>query len=134
VPKASRTRAVSAVHVRGYTSKAEEYLAAATTELEASRPIAATSLAIHAAIKAADARTGHLIGRRAAGQDHAEVRALLRGAGKDGVQLDKDLARLLPLKMKAEYEPDEVLPSEARRAVQRARRCVLVARRVVPTE
>jgi len=38
-------------------ARAEEYLAAATTELEASRPIAATSLAIHAAINAADAVT-----------------------------------------------------------------------------
>jgi HEPN domain len=134
VPKASRTRVVSAVHVRGYIAKAEEYLAAATTELEANRPIAATSLAIHAAINAADAVTGHRIGRRAAGQDHAEVSPLLREAGKDGAELDKDLARLLPLKTKAEYEPDEVRLSEARRAVERANRCVLVARRVVPAE
>ena len=134
MPKASRTRAVSAVHVHSYTAKAEEYLAAATTELEANRPIAATSLAIHAAINAADAVTGHRIGRRAAGPDHAEVRALLREAGKDGVELDKQLGRLLPLKTKAEYEPDEVALSEARRAVERAKRCVLVARRVVPAE
>jgi hypothetical protein len=134
VPRASRTRAVSPVQVRGYMAKAEEYLAAATTELGASRPIAATSLAIHAAINAADAVTGHRIGRRAAGQDHAEVRQLLREAGKDGAELDKDLARLLPLKTKAEYEADEVPPSEARRAVERAKRCLLVARRVVPPE
>lgn len=134
MPKASRTRAVSAVHVHRYTAKAEEYLAAATTELEANRPIAATSLAIHAAINAADAVTSHRIGRRAAGPDHAEVRALLREAGKDGVELDKHLGRPLPLKTKAEYEPDEVALSEARRAVERANRCVLVARRVVPAE
>jgi HEPN domain len=134
VPRASRTRAVSAVQVRRYMAKAEEYLAAATTELEANRPIAATSLAIHAAINAADAVTGHRIGRRAAGQDHAEVSPRLREAGKDGAELDKDLARLLPLKTKAEYEPDGVRLSEARRAVERAKRCVLVARRVVPAE
>jgi HEPN domain-containing protein len=134
VPRASRTRAVSAAHVRGYIAKAEEYLAGATTELEANRPIAATSLAIHAAINAADAVTGHRIGRRAAGQDHAEVRRLLSEAGKDGAEVDKDLARLLPLKAKAEYEPDEVPLSEARRAVSRAQRCVAVARRVVPAE
>lgn len=132
--RAKRSRPVGAVQVRGYVAKAEEYLAAATTELEASRPIAATSLAIHAAINAADAVTGHRIGRRAAGQDHAEGRRLLREAGKDGVDLDKDLSRLLPLKAKAEYEPDEVPLNEARRAVERAKRCVLVARRVVPTE
>jgi hypothetical protein len=94
VPRASRTRAVSAVHISGYIAKAEEYLAAAT-ENEASRPVAATSLAFHAAINAPDAVTGHRIGRRAAGQDHADVRALLREAGKDGAELDKDLARLL---------------------------------------
>ena len=99
-----------------------------------SRPIAATSLAIHAAINAADAVTGHRIGRRAAGQDHAEVRALLREAGRGWGRVDKDLGRLLPLKMKAEYEPDEVPLSEARCAIERAKRCVLVARRVVPAE
>lgn len=134
MPKASRTRAVSAVHVRVYLAKAEEYLAAAAAELEGNRPLAATSLAIHAAINAADAVTGYRIGRRAAGQDHAEARRLLREAGKDGVELDKDLARLLPLKAKAEYEPDELPLAEARRAVERAKRCVLVARRVVPDE
>jgi hypothetical protein len=36
--------------------------------------------------------------------DHAEVRRLLREAGKDGAELDKDFARLLPLKTKAEYQ------------------------------
>jgi hypothetical protein len=134
VPRASRTRAVNAVQVRGYLAKAEEYLAAAATELEANRPLAAASLAIHGAINAADAVTGHRVGRRAAGQDHAQVRLLLREAGKDGAALDKDLALLLPLKTKAEYEPDEVPMSEARRAVERAKRCVLVARRVVPAD
>jgi hypothetical protein len=59
VGRASRTRTVSAVQVRGYLANAEEYLAAATTELEANGPLAATSLAIHAAITAADAVAGH---------------------------------------------------------------------------
>lgn len=130
MPRESRTRAVSAAQVHGYLSKAEEYLAAAASELEAGRSIAATSLAIHAAINAADAVTGRRLGRRAAGQDHDQVRRLLREAGKDGVDLEKDLARLLPLKTKAEYEPDEIPLAEAKRAVDRARRCVAVARRV----
>lgn len=130
MPKPTRTRPVSAAQVRSYLEKAEEYLAAATSELGANRPIAATSLAIHAAINAADTVTGSRIGRRAAGQDHEQVRPLLREAGKDGAELEKDLARLLPLKTKAEYEPDEVPLGEARRAVQRAERCVAIARRV----
>lgn len=134
VPKESRTRAVTAAQVRSYLAKAEEYLAAATAELDAVGAIAATSLAIHAAINAADAVTGHRVGRRAAGQDHDQVRPLLREAGKDGAEVERDLARLLPLKTKAEYEPDEVPLAEAKRAVERARRCVAVARRVVSPE
>jgi hypothetical protein len=134
VPEPARTRAVNATQVRSYLDKAEEYLAAAASELEADRRIAATSLAIHAAINAADAVTGSRIGRRAAGQDHTQVRPLLRDAGKDGAELDKDLARLLPLKAKAEYEPDDVPRAAAKRAVERAARCVAVARRVVLPE
>jgi hypothetical protein len=67
--KQMRTRAVSARQVRAYVGEAEEYLAAASAELEAGRVIAATSLALHAGINAADALTGVRLGRRAAGQD-----------------------------------------------------------------
>jgi len=126
----ARTRAVNAVEVRAYVLKAEEYLAAATSELDAGRPIASTSLAIHAAINAADAVTGARVGKRAAGQDHDQVLALLREAGQDGVEVERNLARLLPLKTRTEYEPDEVPASEAAKAVTRAGRCVAVARRV----
>lgn len=125
-----RTRAVSEKQVLAYIKKAEEYLAAATSELEAGRTIAATSLAIHAAINASDAVTGLRLGRRAAGEDHDQVVILLREAGKDGSEVAKNLARLLPLKTKAEYEPDEIPKSEAVRAVERASRCVAVAQRV----
>lgn len=131
MPKQTRTRAVSAAQVRAYVAKAEEYLAGASSELEAGRPIAATSLAIHAAINAADAVTGHRMGRRGAGQDHDQVLVLLHDAGKDGAEVEKNLGRLLPLKTKTEYEPDDIPKSEATRAVERATRCVAVARRVV---
>jgi hypothetical protein len=46
-------------------AKAEEYLAAAAESLEARRLIAATSLAIHSAINAADPVTGSRLGTRA---------------------------------------------------------------------
>ncbi|MBW3575851.1 MAG: hypothetical protein KY450_13605 [Actinobacteria bacterium] len=42
----------------------------------------------------------------------------------------KDLVRLLPMKIRAEYEPDEIPKSDAKKAVDRARRVVAVARRV----
>jgi HEPN domain-containing protein len=134
VPKQTRTRAVSPAQVRAYARKAEEFLAAATTELEMRRTIAATSLAIHAGINAADALTGMRLGRRAAGQDHDEVLSLLRDAGPDGAAMAKELIRLLPVKTKSEYEPDDVPKSEANTAVERARRCVAVARRVLAAQ
>jgi hypothetical protein len=119
------------VQVREYLAKAEEFLLAATTELEAERSIAATSLAIHAGINAADAVCGARLKKRAAGQDHRETIGLLGEAGDDGSQLAKDLQRLLPLKTTAEYEPDDIPLSKASTAVQKAKRCVDVARRVV---
>lgn len=126
-----RTRPVSVIQVREYLAKAEEYLLAASSELEAERGIAATSLAIHAGISAADAVCGARLQVRAAGQSHNEVTKLLAGAGDDGVELAKDLQRLLPMKTKAEYEPDDIPQSAASRAVGRAQRCVAIARRVV---
>jgi hypothetical protein len=77
-----RTRPVSAAQARGYVAKVEEYLAAASNELDAGRSIAATSLAIHAAINASDAVTGLRMGRRAAGQDHTQSSRLAQRGGK----------------------------------------------------
>ena len=128
MPKPTRTRPVSAAHVRAYARKAEEYAAAATSELEAERYIAATSLAIHAAINAADAVCGARLGQRAAGEDHDQVLALLRQAGPDGAKVEEELRRLLPLKTKAEYEPQDVAPALAAKCVERGQRCVAVAR------
>lgn len=130
VPKPRRTKPVSAAQVRAYAGKAEEYAAAAASELDAGRFVAATSLAIHAAINAADAVCGARLGQRAAGESHDQVLVLLRQAGKDGAEIESDLRRLLPLKTKAQYEPDDVAPSVATKAVERAQRCVLVSRRV----
>ncbi|HEX6947589.1 MAG TPA: DNA-binding protein [Acidimicrobiia bacterium] len=129
--KAIKTRPVTMVQVREYLAKAEEFLLAATAELEAERSIAATSLAVHAGINAADAVCGARLKKRAAGQDHRETIVLLGQAGDDGSQLAKDLQRLLPMKTTAEYEPDDIPVSKASTAVQRAKRCVDVARRAV---
>jgi len=128
-----RTGNVSAAQALSYLSKAEEYLAASENELESERGIAATSLAIHAAINAADAVCGIRLGKRAAGQDHDRAGALLKEAGRDGIELEKHLRRLLPMKTKAEYDPDDVPLSAASKAVERAQTCVAVARRVVAT-
>jgi len=126
-----RTRVVTAAQARSYLSKAEEYLAAAENGLAEGRSIAATSLAIHAAINSGDAVCGVRLGKRASGANHDQAIALLGESGKDGSAVAKDLRRLLTLKTKAEYDPDDIPLSAASRAVERARRCVIVARRVV---
>lgn len=133
VPRLGRTRAVSAAQVRAYAAKAEEFAEAAASDLEAGRNIAATSLAIHAGINSADAVCGARLGKRAVGGDHDQVLALLRQAGPDGSEVERELRRLLPLKTKAEYEPDDIVPSAATKAVERAQRCAAVARRVAVT-
>ena len=73
---------------------------------------------------------GARLGRRAAGESHDQVLVLLRQAGKDGAEIESDLRRLLPLKTKAQYEPDDVAPSVATKAVEQAQRPILVSRRV----
>lgn len=119
--------------VHSYAAKAEEFAEAASDDLAAGRNIAATSLAIHAGINAADAVCGARLGQRAAGQDHDQVLVLLRQAGPDGAEVERDLRRILPLKTKAEYDPDDIAPTIAAKAVERAQRCAAVARRVAST-
>jgi hypothetical protein len=126
-----RTKSTTQTQASAYLSKSEEYLAAAERELGERLNVAATSLAIHAGINAADAVCGIRLGKRSGGQSHEEVLGLLDTAGADGKELAKELGRLLPLKTKAEYDHVEVSKGDAGRAVERARRSVAIARRVV---
>src|SRR3546814_18147683 len=93
------------------------------------RNIAATSLAIHAGINSADAVCGARLGKRAAGEDHDQVLALLRQAGPDGVEVERELRRLLPLKTKAEYEPASHAPPIATQPGKRPPPSAAAARR-----
>lgn len=56
---------------------------------------------------------------------------LLRTAGTEGIAVEKELRRLLPLKTRAEYEPEDIAQSVASKAVERAKRCVTTANAVV---
>ena len=56
---------------------------------------------------------------------------LLRQAGPDGAEVHSQLIRLLPLKTKAEYDPDDIAKTVADKAVERARRYVTIAQRLV---
>jgi len=98
-----------------YAGKADEFADAAGSEVLAGRHIAATSLAIHAGINAADAVCGARLGERAGGEDHDHVLTLLGQAGPDGAKVEKELRRLLPLKTRVEYESDDVAPLSRRK-------------------
>jgi hypothetical protein len=129
-----RTKSTTPKQASAYVVKSEEFLVAAERELGERLYIAATSLAIHAAINAADAVCGIRLGKRSGGQSHEEVLELLATAGSGGKEVANELGRLLPLKTKAEYDPVDVSKTDAGRAVERARRCVAVARRVVDAQ
>jgi predicted nucleotidyltransferase/HEPN domain-containing protein len=132
--RAKRTKPVTLADARRYLAKGEEFLAVAEDCLAAERYIAATGNAVHAAINAADAVLGARTRQRPAAQDHGQALDLLGQAGRDGKDLAKHLDRLLPLKAKAEYDPDDVPRTTAAKAVGSARRAVAVARRVLPPE
>jgi hypothetical protein len=104
---------------------------AARASLEAGHALAATSLAVHAGISSCDAICGARTGQRAAGADHNQAVALLEKAGREGTDAARVLTRLMPLKNRAEYEPDDVPKAEAKRAVDQAEKIVEIARRVV---
>jgi len=131
VPRESRTRRVTPAQVRSYLGKAEEFLAAARQSLDAGYTLAAASLAVHAGISAGDAICGARTGQRAAGADHSQAISLLGNAGREGKDAARLLTRLMPLKNRAEYEPQDVPKATATRAVELAERIVQIARQVV---
>ncbi|MCZ7535485.1 MAG: DNA-binding protein [Acidimicrobiia bacterium] len=116
---------------RLYLAKSDEFLAAAQRSLEEGMHVAATSLAVHAGINAADAICVALLAERSAGQEHEQARALLSRAGTEGAAAGRHLARLLPLKSRAEYEVDAVPKATARQAVGWAEKLVTLARGAV---
>lgn len=114
-----------------YVAKANEFLGVAQHAFGERSYVAATSLAVHAGVNAADAVCVARLGERAAGQSHDEAGDLLKEAGRDGADAVKHLGRLLPLKTKAEYDADDIPRATAEKAVRWAGRLVETAERVV---
>jgi HEPN domain-containing protein len=131
VPRRSKTVSLTTTDVRAYAAKAEEYLEAAERDLEDRRHNAGTSAAVHAGINAADAISGALRGVRSADADHGRAVDLLEATGKDGKEASKHLARLIPMKTKAEYDPGPVSRAKAESAVKSATRLIEIARRII---
>jgi hypothetical protein len=126
----AKTRKASLSDARAHLSKAREYLRAATDSLALDNRVAATGNAVHAGIAAADAIAAGLVGSVWAGE-HSQAPVHLEKAGGDGRQGATQLRRLLPLKTKAEYDPEPIGAGDARAAVKAAERIVAIAERVV---
>ena len=126
----SHTRSASAADARAHLDKARESLPAAEDSLELGNRVAAAGNAVHAGIGAADAITA----ARAAvvSGEHSQSPAHLeRVGGDDGRKAAAQLRRLLPLKNRAEYDPDPILAAEAKAAVTAAIRMVRIAEQTV---
>jgi hypothetical protein len=112
-------------------NKAQEFLDAARTALEAGWHNAAASSAVTAGINAKDALCFGTVGRSAASDDHRSAVAELRAIGSTGKEPAIALDRLLGLKDRAQYDRRSVSLTEAQAAVRRASGLVEVARRLL---
>jgi hypothetical protein len=124
-------RPVRVADAGAFLSKAREFLRAAADSYELGNLIAATGNAVHAGIAAADAIAARRAGSVWKGEHTQAAGHLERSAGAEGREAGRHLRRLLPLKNRAEYDPDPVPADEARSAVQAADRIVAIATRVI---
>lgn len=116
-------RAVNPHEASKALEKAKEFTASAACDLAAARWNAAGLAAIHAGICAADAALIASQGVRAAGQDHgAAVTVLESRVPAFGASQRRQLAGLLKMKNKVEYESRGVTDVEARQLVDQAER------------
>ncbi len=115
-------RVTKELHVN-FVKKAEECEALMRIALENGMHNAATILAVHCAISAADALTVYFLGVRHAGTSHADVQRLLTQIkDKEMPQKVRHLAMLIGVKGFAEYEERLVTPANAKDAVTHAER------------
>jgi len=114
-----------------YLAKAREFLRAADDALALANCVAATGNAVHAGIAAADAITASRAAVVWKGEHSQAPGHLEKTAGSDGKKAAPHLRRLVPMKNRAEYDPDPITASEARSAVTAASRIVRIAEQVV---
>jgi hypothetical protein len=114
-------------HARAFADTAELVL---DVDDDASLNVSA-SLAVLAGIAASDAACCARLGKRSRGQDHREAVRVLSGIADVGVEMGKDLGRLIDLKDGAHYGVIYVSETRARQAVRWAKRIVAAAEKAV---
>ena len=127
----TQTRPASAADAHAYLDKAREFLRAAEDSLGLGNRVAAAGNAVHAGIGAADAITAARAAVVWKGEHSQAPAHLEKVGGEEGRKAAPHLRRLLPLKNRAEYDPDPIAASEAKAAVTAAVRMVRIAEQAV---
>lgn len=129
--RSTQTRPASAADARAYLDKAREFLRAAEDSLALGNRMAAAGNAVHAGIGSADAITAARAAVVWKGEHSQAPAHLEKAGGAEGKKAAPHLRRLLPLKNRAEYDPDPIAVAEAKAAVTAAVRIVRIAEQVV---
>jgi hypothetical protein len=114
-------------HARAFADTAELVLG----EDDAGSANVASSLAVLAGIAASDAVCCAALGRRPRGQDHRDAVSMLAEVAGVGLDVGKDLARLLDVKDNAQYGTSFLSNKTAALAVKWAQRMIAAVEPVV---
>ncbi len=116
---------------RAYLDKAREFLRAAEDSLTLGNRKAAAGNAVHAGIGATDAISAARAAVVWKGQHSLAPAHVENVGGEEGRKAAAQLRRLLPLKNRAEYDPEPISTTEAKAAVTAEARTVRIAEQVV---
>ncbi len=123
----TQTRPAPAANARAYVDKAREFLRAAEDSLQLGNRVAAAGNAVHAGIGAADAITASRVAVVWQGEHSQAPAHLEKVGGEEGRKAAPHLRRRLPLKNRAEYDPEPISAAEAKAAITAAARMVRIA-------
>lgn len=134
---ASRTQPCTRENALARLAQAETFIRAAELVLEDATDVAspgvAAALCVLSGIAASDAACCSRLKKRPRGPDHREAMRLLATIVPNGVEMAKDLRRLLDRKDDAHYGFAFVGQDDAARMLRWAERLTLNARRAVET-
>lgn len=118
-----------------YLKRAEECMRAAETSFSREDWTASTVTAIHCCIAACDAMCVYFLGRRYAGEDHANAAKLFLTIKPDDEQIKTNanrFTRIISIKNMAEYEERLVFKSEAGKALKNCGRFLEYVKKKLP--
>ena len=118
-----------------YLERAEQCMRAAENSFSKQDWTAATINAIHSCISACDAMCVYFLGRRYAGEDHANAVTLFRTINPTNEEANTNtnrFIRTIRIKNMAEYEERLVFKSEAARALKDCERFLAYVKKKVP--